>query len=184
MDLATARGILLACCGLNLALAIALWTSAREARSGRRLALALVVLAGMMIVYPLGWTGRDEVPPAVAFLPVNLPLALGPLLCGYVTLLATARSLRREPLHFAPTALLFAYLLVALCLPAESRAAWKDQVHDKWVKPFIEAAVLVSLTAYSVASLRLLRRYRAFVAQTRSDATGLRPTGSAASWSR
>lgn len=165
-----ANGALLACCGLNLVVAASLWTSARETGPARRLALALAVLTGMMLVYPLGWTGKSEVSPSVAFFPFNIPLALGPLLHSYVTSLATGKPPRRELLHFVPAAILLAYLLVSLGLPAELRAEWKDSSHDKWVKPFIEAAVLVSLGGYGLASLALLGEYRSFISNTRSDA--------------
>lgn len=170
MDVEVASGVLLACCALNLALAVALWTSAQQNRSAKLLALALVVLAGMMVVYPLGWTGKEDAPAAVALLPFNLPLALGPLLYGYVVVLAIGSTPRRKATHLAPAAALFTYLVVAQFLPAEWQAAWKETIHDKWVKPFIEATVLVSLTGYSIAALRILRRYRRFISHTRSDA--------------
>lgn len=170
MDVEVVSGILLACCALNLSLAVALWTSAQQNRSAKLLALTLVVLAGIMVVYPLGWTGKENVPAAVAFLPFNIPLALGPLLYGYVIVLAVGSTPHRTAVHLAPAAALFTYLLVLQCLPAEWQVGWKETIHDKYMKPFIEATVLVSLTGYSIAALRILRRYRQFISHTRSDA--------------
>ncbi|WP_396593096.1 helix-turn-helix domain-containing protein [Brevundimonas sp. R86498] len=162
-------GVLIALGGQGLVLAVALSSSTANAHANRCLALALLVLVGMTSVYLFGWTGRAEVPPLVAFSPLNLPLALGPLLYGYVHGLARGRLPDRAGLHLLPAALLLAYLIAALLLPDDVRVVWKDQVHDKWLKPLIEAAVIASLTGYSLAGLRLLNRYRDWLAQARSD---------------
>lgn len=163
-------GVLLAFGSQSLVLAAALWLAAANTTANRCLALALVVLSGLTSVHLLGWTGRAEVAPAVAFLPIRAPLALGPLLYGYVYGLVHDRLPRRPLLHLLPAALQFGYLSIVLLLPADTRFAWKEAVHDDVVKPAIEAAVLISMTGYSLASLRLLERYRAWLAQARSDA--------------
>jgi|CXWL01.1.fsa_nt_gi AraC-like DNA-binding protein len=162
--------VLLASGTLSVALAAALWSAANNPAANRYLALVLLVLAGMMSVYILGWTGRVEVPPWLAFMPVNLPLALGPLLYGYVRALATGRELKPPLRHFGPAAVHFLYLCVVIALPASARAGWKDGAHDHLIKPLIEVATLTSLTLYIVAGLRLLGVYRAWLEQERSDA--------------
>ena len=124
----------------------------------------------MTSVHVLGWTGVAEVSPGVAFFPLSLPLALGPLLYGYIHALTLGRPLDREPLHFLPAAAQFAYLATLLLTPEPLRDAWKEDVHDDLIKPVIEGAVLLSLAAYAVAGLRLLRRYRAWLSRSRSDA--------------
>lgn len=164
------NGVLIALGGQGLVLAVALSSSTANAIANRCLALALLVLAGMTSVYLFGWTGRAEVAPLVAFSPLNLPLALGPVLYGYIHGLVRGRLPARAGLHLLPSALLFAYLVTALLLPGDVRMAWKDEVHDKRLKPLIEAAVLASLTGYSLAGLHLLKRYRGWLAQVRSDA--------------
>jgi AraC-like DNA-binding protein len=60
--------------------------------------------------------------------------------------------------------------MVLQLLPETTQAAWKASVHDAAVKPLVEIATVVSLVAYTVAGLRLLRDYRAWLAQQRSDA--------------
>ncbi|MBY0421372.1 MAG: hypothetical protein K2Q06_03640, partial [Parvularculaceae bacterium] len=162
--------VILASALLSVALAAALWTTTNNPVADRLLSGALLVLAGMMSVYSLGWTGRVEVPPALAFAPFNLPLALGPLLLGYVSALATGRGVARPFLHFAPAGAHFIYLCAALALPGALRVAWKDGVHDDVVKPIIEAATLASLAGYAFAGLRLLGRYRLWLERERSDA--------------
>lgn len=164
-------GALLFGCGVQcVALAAALWFSGFGSPANRRLALALLVLSGMMSVYVLGWTGRAEAPSWLAFLPLNLPLALGPLLYAYVRRLATGRDFARPLLHFAPAAASVIYCTVVLALPQAERAAFKAAVHDVIIKPLFEAAVLASLAAYGVAGLNTLHDYRRWLARERSDA--------------
>lgn len=165
------RSAILLACGLqNVLLAMGLWSTALNQHAGRRIALALAVLAGITSVHVLGWTGRVEPPAEVVFFPLNLPLALGPLLYGYVHALARGEPPRRERLHYAPAAAQFGYLCAALLTPEPARLAWREAVHDDVVKPLIEAAVLLSLSGYAVAGLRLLARYRAWLQAARSDA--------------
>jgi len=162
--------LLVACGAQDLVIAAALWFAPKNRMAERRLALALAVLVGMMTVYVIGWTGRADPPAIAAFFPFSLPLALGPLLYSYVHALATGRKIASEPWHLLPAAIQFAYLLIVLLLPEPMRAAWKEDVHDDLIKPLIEGAVLFSLTAYSIAGLRLLARYRTWLARARSDA--------------
>jgi AraC-like DNA-binding protein len=160
-------GVLLACGGLSVALAVALLATA-SAIANRFLALTLLVLAGMTSIFVLGWTGRNEVQPWLAFLPLNLPLALGPALFGYVSGLVSAAVPDRR--HFAPAALHFIYLLLLQLLPAATQLAWKADVHDAIVKPLVEVLTVASLAGYTAVGLRLLRAYRVQLAQQRSDA--------------
>lgn len=170
MHLDWVSGVLIAfgCQSVFLTLVLA-WSPINSA-ANRCLGLALLILAGMTSMYLFGWTGRAEVAPVVAFAPANLPLALGPLLYGYVYGLVHGRLPRGAWVHLLPAFVLFAYLGGALLLPDDARLAWKNEVHDKWLKPGIEGAVLLSLAAYSLAGLRLLGSYRGWLAHFRSDA--------------
>jgi AraC-like DNA-binding protein len=161
---------LLGTSALSVVLAAALWFTINNPIANRYLSLVLLTLAGITSVYSLGWTGRVDVPARLAFMPLNLPLALGPLLFGYVGALATGRGFSRLVLHMTPAAAHFVYLCVVLTLPEAVRLAWKDGAHDHVIKPLMEAATLVSLTLYAIAGLQLHRRYRAWLEQARSDA--------------
>lgn len=165
------RSAILLACGLqNALLAAGLWSTALNQHAGRRIALVLAVLAGMTSVHVLGWTGRVDPPTEAIFFPANLPLALGPLLYGYVHALAWGKPPWREGLHYAPAAAQLAYLSVAFLLPEPARAFWRETVHDDLVKPLTEGAVLLSLGGYAVAGLRVLARYRAWLQDAHSDA--------------
>lgn len=161
-------GVLLGGVLQSVGLAAAILATGKDSLANRFLALTLVVLAGMMSVFVLGWTGRVEVQPWLAFLPVNLPLALGPALFAYILGLVRDEALGRW--HFVPAGVHFVYLIVLQLLPEAAQVAWKAGVHDAAVKPLVEIATVVSLVAYTVAGLRLLRDYRAWLAQQRSDA--------------
>jgi AraC-like DNA-binding protein len=161
-------GVLLGGVLQSVGLAAAILAMGRDSIANRFLALTLAVLAGMMSVFVLGWTGRVEVSPWLAFLPVNLPLALGPALFAYILGLVRDEALGRW--HFAPAVVHFVYLVVLQLLPEAPQVAWKAGVHDAAVKPLVEIATVVSLVAYTVAGLRLLGDYRVWLAQQRSDA--------------
>jgi AraC-like DNA-binding protein len=161
-------GILTACMFQSLVLALVLWT-ARNEQDKRLLALALCTLAGMTAVYILGWRGHAEAPDWLAFLPINLPLALGPLLYLYVRRIA-GEDLGHWQSDLAPAALQFLYLATLSALPSSIAHPWKEGWHDHLVKPLVEVAVLVSLGVYAVRALSLLRRYHRSLAGTRSDA--------------
>lgn len=162
-------GFVLAAAVQAVVLAVALGQAHKRA-ANCWLALALLVLAGMLVVYPLGWRGRSEVPVWLAFLPVNLPLALGPLLYAYARRTAQRPWERGAGLHGVAPALQLLYLVTLSLLPAEIAAAWKDDVHDRAIKPLVEVAVLVSLAGYAAAGLAMLRGFRARLAAARSDA--------------
>lgn len=147
-----------------------LWFALSSRAAARRLALVLLVLVGMTVVHVLGWTGRADPSARAAFFPLSLPLALGPLLYSYVHALAWGRTPARETLHFLPVAAQFAYLAAAVLAPEPARMVWKETVHDDVIKPLIEGAVLLSLGSYGIVGLRLLGRYRAWLARARSDA--------------
>ena len=170
MTINSVAAVLLTSAAQSAIIALALLRGSANPQAGRMLALALLTIAGMTFGYVLGWTGRVEVPPEIAFLPINLPLALGPLLYAYVHALAHGRAPPRMVLHLVPAGAQLAYLLIALLLPEPMRSSWKETAHDDLMKPLLEAAVVLSLAAYAIAGLRTLLRYWAWLDANRSDA--------------
>lgn len=165
-----ATGMLLASAAQGLAVILALCLVRAPRATTVRLAGALAVLAGMTTPYLFGWRGHHEAPDWLAFLPVNLPLAFGPLLYVYTLSRVGQRERIAEWPHFAPAVAEFSYLLTCTLLPAPFRHIWKEGGHDHLAKPLIEAAVLVSLASYSMLSVRLLIATRRRIARERSDA--------------
>lgn len=153
----------------SLVFALLLWPL-RERSANRWLAAALLVLAGMLAVYPLGWRGREEVPVWLAFLPVNLPLALGPLLYFYTRRLAQQPTPQRAWIYFVPAGVHFVYLATLSLLPFAIAYQWKETVHDDIVKPLVEIVVLVSLAGYGFFGMKALGQFRTRLLACRSDA--------------
>lgn len=142
-------------------------------RSGRaadlRLSALLLVLAGKTMPYVFGWRGHAEAPDWLALLPLNAPLAVGPLLFSYSYCRAHARPPARERLHYLPAAIEAGYDCICLLLPADVRHAWKEGGHDHWIKPLLEVAYVVSLVVYAALSYRILIRLDRQIRQERSD---------------
>lgn len=170
MTLDWATGVLLAMAAQNLVVAAAVLSMRTGSRQDWRLAALLCVLAGKTTPYIFGWRGHAEAPDWLALLPVNAPLAVGPLMYGYMFSRALGRGPSGEWLHYAPPVLEAAYNCICLLLPAPLRHTWKESGHDHVVKPVLEYAFALSLCCYTLGSSRMLRRLRLRVVQERSDA--------------
>lgn len=153
-----------------LILAGALLTAPNNRTANRFLAALMLVIAGMATPYILGFAGFYDAYPWLSFAPFSAPLALGPLLYGYVHGLARGRGPGKSWLHLAPAAAQIVYSGACFALPLAAKVRWNDAVHEPRVEPVVQALVLVSLGAYAWAGLRLLARYRAWLERTRSDA--------------
>lgn len=171
MHMIASRGTILVVLTLiSLALAASLAAAPANRPAQRRLAALLVVLAGVSASYVIGLARLDVDHPWLRYLPLSVPLAIGPLLYGYVQRLTRADGGPRAWLHLVPAFIQFAYLIAFFFLPLRWQAVLDDGRGKDAVRALLEAGVLVSLVAYSLAGLRLLRRYSAWLVQTRSDA--------------
>jgi len=161
-------GALAASAVLNLTLATALLVLGRPPE--RRLAGVLVVLTGIMTPYVLIVSGVESEAPWYLWLP-NLPLALGPLLWSYIRVQTRGVESARLWPHLIPAAAHLAWrlLLIGLFLTGSLHPLLAD-FHEGWAKDAFDAAALISLAAYSWASLREVAAYRRWLAQNRSDA--------------
>ncbi|WP_425988469.1 helix-turn-helix domain-containing protein [Brevundimonas sp. TWP2-3-2] len=152
-----------------LALAVALTLPAPNHLSNRLLAAVLVVLAGLLTPYVIGFAGAYDAWRWLTFAPFAITLALPPLLYGYTSALVQGRRPERFGLHLTPGAVQLVYFLVAFTLPLDAKWSWYTSGHRHWIGPAFDVLLLVSLAVYSVAALRLLRAYRATLADQRSD---------------
>lgn len=135
-------------------------------RANGWLAALLLVLAGMLTPFIIGYAGAYDAWPWLSFAPFAVPLALGPLILAYLTSLTGGRFDRR---HLIPAGLQFAYQCACFLLPMEAKRAWSNGIDERFIDPVIQVAALASLIAYSLLGLRLLARYRAWLAAHRSD---------------
>ena len=73
-------------------LAVTLALAGGNRRANRLLAGALVVIAGMMTPFVIGYAGAYDTWPWLTFAPFAVPLALGPLLYGHLFALVHGRA--------------------------------------------------------------------------------------------
>jgi len=152
-----------------LVLAAALCLPAPNHLANRLLAAVLIVLAGLLTPYVIGFAGAYDAWRGLTFAPFAITLALPPLLYGYTHALVRGRRPDRFGLHLAPAAVQLIYFLAAFALPLDLKWDWYTSGHRDWIGPVFNLLLLVSLAAYSIAALKLLRAYRASLADERSD---------------
>ncbi|MBU2166834.1 MAG: helix-turn-helix domain-containing protein [Alphaproteobacteria bacterium] len=152
-----------------LLLAVALVLSEGNRTANRLLSALLLVFAGLLTPYAIGFAGFYDAWRGLTFLPVAVPLAAGPLLWAYVSAIDNGRPPARLGLHLFPPALQFTYTFVCFLLPLNIKWAWFTGGHSAWIDPATELAVLFSLIGYAGAISVVLRRRRARLAEARSD---------------
>ena len=154
--------------GQMLFVAAALAGTAANRAANRCLAALLVVLAGVLVPDIIGFAGFYDAFPWLSFAPFACPLAVAPLLYLYAVALTEGYLPPRAAWHLAPGAVQFVYQAISFCLPLGLKTRW-DTVSTPVVAPVVTTVLVAGLLAYGVASLRLLRRYRAALADQRSD---------------
>lgn len=137
--------------------------------ANRLLAAALVVIAGLLIPYVIGFAGFYDVFRWLTFAPFALPLALGPLLYGYAYALSEGRMPPRMRAHLVAPTLQLAYFMVCFLLPLPAKWDWYGGGHRAFAAPVFDMLSLVSLGAYAWAVRRVLDRLRVRLADHRSD---------------
>lgn len=152
-----------------LALAVAVAGRPENRVANRLLGVFLVALSGFVTPYAIGFAGAYDAWRWLTFAPFSITLALPPLLFGYTQALVSGRVPPRFTLHLIAPGLQLAYFLIAFGLPLDAKWAWYTGPHRTVIGPIFQAAFMASLSAYAVASVRLLRRYRAGLAEQRSD---------------
>lgn len=150
-----------------LLLAFALLRQRENRQSNGYLAALLIVLAGMLTPFIIGYAGFYDAHPWLSFAPFALPLAVGPLLYAHVHALVRGRAVGR--IHFALPALHFLYLAICFTLPLAVKNRIDAGFQVPILDPVMTVAVLASMAGYGTAGYRLTLRY-ARRAQGRSGA--------------
>ena len=150
-----------------LILAAAILKAGSGRPASRSLALALLVIAGLLIPYVIGFAGAYDVWRGLTFAPFAIPPALGPLLYAYACSLEGERAARVW--HFVPPLLQAAYFTGCFLLPMDTKWRWYTGGHQAIVAPLLNLLTLLSLAGYAWAIGRVLKRYRARLADERSD---------------
>lgn len=164
------RTAILTVAGIQIVvLAFAITGQARNRVANGLLAAFLIMLAGVLAPYAIGFAGAYDAWRCLTFAPLPIPMALPPLLYGYTHALVRGARPARFWIHLTLPAVEFLYGAICFLLPIDAKWDWYTGGHRRWIEPALDAAVLVSFAAYAVASLRLLRTYRAALAEQRSD---------------
>jgi AraC-like DNA-binding protein len=152
-----------------LVVAAALVRAPRNRVANRLLAALLSVVVGLITPFAIGFAGFYDRWPWLSFAPFAVSLAVGPLVYGYANALVGARWPGRFAWHLAPASIQFGYQSVCFALPLAAKSRWDRTIHEPFIDPAIGAATLVSLAAYSLAALSVLRRYRTGLGDVVSD---------------
>lgn len=164
------RTALLGAAALQMLLLAAVLAGEQTNRvAGRMLAGALLVIAGLLTPYVIGFAGLYDAFRWLTFAPFAIPLALGPLLYGYGHALTGGRPPPHWRRHLIFPALQFLYSTACFLLPPTAKWAWYTGGHRTWVAPAFDLLALLSLAGYAWALGRVLRRQRARLAEQRSD---------------
>jgi AraC-like DNA-binding protein len=153
--------------GQLLVLGAAIGRSPVNRPANRVLAALLVVLAGILTPWMIGFAGFYDRWRWLTFAPFSIGLGVGPLVWLYVHALASRELPRRAWRHLALPLGQFTYLAACFLLPEPLKDRWADASSSFGAA--LEVAAAVSLGVYGVASLLALRRYRRLLADQRSD---------------
>ncbi|MET1112456.1 MAG: AraC family transcriptional regulator, partial [Allosphingosinicella sp.] len=151
-----------------LAIAAGLTRSLANRTANRTLAALLVVLAGIVTPWMIGFAGFYDRWPWLSFAPFSITLAVAPLLWLYAQSLVNGGWPARGRLHLAPAALQFAFLAASFALPMPLKERWAD-LSAPVTAPAFALATVAGLALYGLAGLRLLALYRRRLAAERSD---------------
>ncbi len=154
----------------TLAIAVALTRPIVNRHANRTLALLLLVLAGIVTPWAIGFAGFYDRWRWLTFAPFAITLAVAPLLWLYATALVDRRWPSRAWCHLLPAAAQFLFLAAGFLLPMPLKEAWADRAMPTY-GVIAGIGTVAGLAWYGLASLRLLRRYRESLAGQRSDDT-------------
>lgn len=141
-----------------LVLGIALLTRPVDRRANTYLAALLIVMAGMLTPFVIGYAGFYDAFPWLSFAPFAIPLAVGPLFYGHVR--AALGSPRIGGWHAVPPGLQFAWQTGCFVQPMATKIWIDETIQVPILTPLTSIAVILSMLGYAAASLALIRRAR------------------------
>jgi AraC-like DNA-binding protein len=150
-----------------LILAASVWRSQINRPANRVFAALLVVLAGILTPWMIGFAGFYDHWRWLTFAPFSVTFAVGPLIWLYVRSLADGGLPSTTRFHLALPLAQLLYLSSCFFLPTALKDSWAHST--KTLNAGLEVAAALSLAVYGTASLIALRRYRRLLAEHRSD---------------
>jgi len=151
-----------------LALAPALCRVLANRIANRTLAALLIVLAGIVMPWLIGFAGFYDRWRWLTFAPFQITLAVAPLIWLYVQALVNGRWPPNGGRHLIPAAVQAIFLIASFLLPMPIKDRWSEVIHQPY-SIAADLATIAGLGWYGVAGLRLLGSYRKRLATQRSD---------------
>jgi AraC-like DNA-binding protein len=148
-----------------LVIAAALVVRAPRSLANHTLAALLVVLAGLLTPYVIGYAGFYDVWPWLTYAPFAVPLAVGPLVYAHLAALVDAKGLAWW--HWIAPACQFGKQALLFLLPLETRYAFNGAIDRPWLIPAEQLALALLLILYIHLGLKLTDRYRRWIVPRR-----------------
>lgn len=151
-----------------LSIAAGLYRILANRVANRTLAALLIVLAGILTPWLIGFAGFYDRWRWLTFAPFQITLAVAPLTWLYAQSLVTGRWPRRGWRHMVPAIAQAKFLTASFLLSFPVKERWSDTVHQPY-SIATDLATITGLAWYGLAGLRLLGTYRVLLAAQRSD---------------
>lgn len=152
-----------------LLIAAALTRPLANRAANRTLALLLVVLASIVTPWMIGFAGFYDKWRWLTFAPFQITLAVAPLMYLYVHALVRGDWPSSGWWRLAPAGGQLLFLSASFALPMPIKDQWSDMIALRY--QFVAGGLLIgTMAGDGCAALRLLQRYRLFLAAQRSDA--------------
>jgi AraC-like DNA-binding protein len=151
-----------------LLLATALLRVMQNRVANRTMAALLIVLAGIITPWMIGFAGFYDKWMWLTFVPLQMSLAVAPLFFLYAHSLVTAEWPKNGKWHLLPAAIQFLFYFGSFLLPFEAKMRWADFVSTAvtWIT---SVGIILGFGYYCFASFRILREYREALSAARSD---------------
>lgn len=151
-----------------LLLAAALLRTIRNRVANRTMAALLVVLAGIITPWIIGFAGFYDKWMWLTFAPLQISLAVAPLFYLYAHALVTGAWPADGKWHLIPASAQFLFYSMSFLLPFDTKMLWFEFASPtiNWVSGF---GTIAGIGHYGFASFTLLRDYRSALVAARSD---------------
>lgn len=136
--------------------------------ANRTLAVLLVVLAGVLTPWAIGFAGFYDRWQWLSFAPFAHPLAAAPLFYFYLHALVYGRLPGGVKRHLAAPLAYAAVVTVSFLLPMQAKTVWAS-ITSGGFDVVVAIGILAGFFYYGRLSWRLLHDYRAWLASERSD---------------
>lgn len=151
-----------------LLLAAALLRVIQNRSANRTMAALLIVLAGVITPWIIGFAGFYDKWMWLTFAPLQINLAVAPLFYLYAHALLTGGWPPHGRWHLAPAIAQFLFYLGSFLLPFDAKMQWAELAFST-IDLITGIGIIAGFGYYASASIYLLRAYRRALASARSD---------------